>query len=180
MTAAAARSPSCLTNGPRLAGAPLRPMKPVEIRDARWVDLGGVSDFAGWGQGRRTRIGGWRDWVGCSGRSATGHGPARRLHRRPMVHGPARHLRRPVRWPRRFDRPASPVPLVLDVHGGPWARDSYGFNGEHQWLANRGLRRVVGQLSRLDRLRQEVHQRRRPRVGRATCTTTCWMRSTGR
>jgi dipeptidyl aminopeptidase/acylaminoacyl peptidase len=35
-------------------------------------------------------------------------------------------------------RPASPVPLVLDVHGGPWARDSYGFNGEHQWLANRG------------------------------------------
>jgi dipeptidyl aminopeptidase/acylaminoacyl peptidase len=36
------------------------------------------------------------------------------------------------------DRPASPLPLVLDVHGGPWARDSYGFNGEHQWLANRG------------------------------------------
>jgi dipeptidyl aminopeptidase/acylaminoacyl peptidase len=36
------------------------------------------------------------------------------------------------------DRPASPLPLVLDVHGGPWARDSYGFHGEHQWLANRG------------------------------------------
>ncbi len=36
------------------------------------------------------------------------------------------------------DSPAKPVPLVLDVHGGPWARDSYGFNGEHQWLANRG------------------------------------------
>jgi dipeptidyl aminopeptidase/acylaminoacyl peptidase len=36
------------------------------------------------------------------------------------------------------DRPAAPVPLVLDVHGGPWARDSYGFNAEHQWLANRG------------------------------------------
>jgi dipeptidyl aminopeptidase/acylaminoacyl peptidase len=35
-------------------------------------------------------------------------------------------------------RPASPVPMVLDVHGGPWARDSYGFNGEHQWFANRG------------------------------------------
>lgn len=31
-----------------------------------------------------------------------------------------------------------PVPMVLDVHGGPWARDSYGFNSEHQWLANRG------------------------------------------
>jgi len=36
------------------------------------------------------------------------------------------------------DRPPAPVPLILDVHGGPWARDSYGFNGEHQWLANRG------------------------------------------
>jgi dipeptidyl aminopeptidase/acylaminoacyl peptidase len=35
-------------------------------------------------------------------------------------------------------RPEKPVPLVLDVHGGPWARDSYGFNAEHQWLANRG------------------------------------------
>jgi dipeptidyl aminopeptidase/acylaminoacyl peptidase len=35
-------------------------------------------------------------------------------------------------------RPAAPLPLVLDVHGGPWARDSYGFNPEHQWLANRG------------------------------------------
>jgi dipeptidyl aminopeptidase/acylaminoacyl peptidase len=34
--------------------------------------------------------------------------------------------------------PREPLPLVLDVHGGPWARDSYGFNAEHQWLANRG------------------------------------------
>jgi dipeptidyl aminopeptidase/acylaminoacyl peptidase len=31
-----------------------------------------------------------------------------------------------------------PVPLVLFVHGGPWARDSYGGNTYHQWLANRG------------------------------------------
>lgn len=31
-----------------------------------------------------------------------------------------------------------PVPMVLFVHGGPWARDSYGYNGYHQWLANRG------------------------------------------
>lgn len=30
------------------------------------------------------------------------------------------------------------VPLVLLVHGGPWARDGYGYNGTHQWLANRG------------------------------------------
>ncbi|MXO89531.1 S9 family peptidase [Pontixanthobacter aquaemixtae] len=31
-----------------------------------------------------------------------------------------------------------PVPMVLLVHGGPWARDEYGFNSHHQWLANRG------------------------------------------
>ncbi|PND39285.1 S9 family peptidase [Paucibacter aquatile] len=31
-----------------------------------------------------------------------------------------------------------PVPLVLFVHGGPWARDGHGYNGYHQWLANRG------------------------------------------
>ena len=35
-------------------------------------------------------------------------------------------------------RPEKPVPLVLNVHGGPWARDDYGFHPEHQWLANRG------------------------------------------
>jgi dipeptidyl aminopeptidase/acylaminoacyl peptidase len=35
-------------------------------------------------------------------------------------------------------KPGKPVPLVLNVHGGPWARDSYGFDPEHQWLANRG------------------------------------------
>ena len=27
---------------------------------------------------------------------------------------------------------------VLDVHGGPWHRDTWGFNPEAQWLANRG------------------------------------------
>jgi dipeptidyl aminopeptidase/acylaminoacyl peptidase len=35
-------------------------------------------------------------------------------------------------------RPDSPVPMVLNVHGGPWSRDTYGFYAEHQWLANRG------------------------------------------
>lgn len=34
--------------------------------------------------------------------------------------------------------PDAPVPMVLLVHGGPWARDGYGFNAHHQWLANRG------------------------------------------
>lgn len=35
-------------------------------------------------------------------------------------------------------RPQQPVPMVLLVHGGPWARDEYGYNAYHQWLANRG------------------------------------------
>jgi dipeptidyl aminopeptidase/acylaminoacyl peptidase len=35
-------------------------------------------------------------------------------------------------------RPARPLPMVLSVHGGPWARDTYGYEPEHQWLANRG------------------------------------------
>jgi dipeptidyl aminopeptidase/acylaminoacyl peptidase len=30
------------------------------------------------------------------------------------------------------------LPAVLLVHGGPWARDIWGFNAEAQWLANRG------------------------------------------
>lgn len=34
--------------------------------------------------------------------------------------------------------PENPVPMVLVVHGGPWARDAYGYNRTHQWLANRG------------------------------------------
>ncbi|MEG4345934.1 S9 family peptidase [Microcoleus sp. A003_D6] len=33
---------------------------------------------------------------------------------------------------------ATPVPTVLLVHGGPWARDTWGYNREAQWLANRG------------------------------------------
>jgi dipeptidyl aminopeptidase/acylaminoacyl peptidase len=30
------------------------------------------------------------------------------------------------------------LPMVLNVHGGPWARDVWGYNAEAQWLANRG------------------------------------------
>jgi len=40
--------------------------------------------------------------------------------------------------PRGTGRPRAPLPMVLLVHGGPWARDLYGFNPTHQWLANRG------------------------------------------
>jgi dipeptidyl aminopeptidase/acylaminoacyl peptidase len=35
-------------------------------------------------------------------------------------------------------RPSEPLATVLLVHGGPWARDAWGFNSMHQWLANRG------------------------------------------
>lgn len=33
---------------------------------------------------------------------------------------------------------AKNLPAVLYVHGGPWARDTWGFNPVAQWLANRG------------------------------------------
>jgi dipeptidyl aminopeptidase/acylaminoacyl peptidase len=36
------------------------------------------------------------------------------------------------------DRPPNPLPMVLIVHGGPWARDIFGYRGDHQWLADRG------------------------------------------
>lgn len=35
-------------------------------------------------------------------------------------------------------RPESPLPMVLLVHGGPWARDTWGYNPFHQLFANRG------------------------------------------
>ncbi len=34
--------------------------------------------------------------------------------------------------------------MVLLVHGGPWARDNWGFNSYHQWLANRGYDPAYG------------------------------------
>jgi dipeptidyl aminopeptidase/acylaminoacyl peptidase len=34
--------------------------------------------------------------------------------------------------------PARPLPVVVNPHGGPWSRDSWGFNPEVQFLANRG------------------------------------------
>lgn len=38
----------------------------------------------------------------------------------------------------RDGRPEKPVPTVLLVHGGPWARDAWGYDPYHQWLSNRG------------------------------------------
>jgi dipeptidyl aminopeptidase/acylaminoacyl peptidase len=38
----------------------------------------------------------------------------------------------------RSGRPKKAQPILLYVHGGPWARDEWGYNPYHQWLANRG------------------------------------------
>lgn len=37
-----------------------------------------------------------------------------------------------------LDRKDEKLPLVVNPHGGPWVRDSWGFNPEVQFLANRG------------------------------------------
>ena len=42
------------------------------------------------------------------------------------------------RWADQGGRPTEPLPMVLLVHGGPWARDHSGFESNHQLLANRG------------------------------------------
>ena len=34
--------------------------------------------------------------------------------------------------------PAGGWPLIVYPHGGPWARDSYGYDGGAQFMANRG------------------------------------------
>ncbi len=36
------------------------------------------------------------------------------------------------------EQPRNDLPLVLNVHGGPWHRDTWGYNPEAQWFANRG------------------------------------------
>lgn len=41
--------------------------------------------------------------------------------------------------PKNTGKPEKPVPMVLNVHGGPWARDGWGLNPTHQWLADRGF-----------------------------------------
>lgn len=35
-------------------------------------------------------------------------------------------------------KPRTNLPMVLYVHGGPWARDAWGYEYNAQWLANRG------------------------------------------
>jgi len=68
--------------------------------------------------------------------------------RRSLAGVPLRPLE-PVTFPARdglklqgyLTRPAPDarnVPMVLVIHGGPYARDEWGYNSTHQWLANRG------------------------------------------
>jgi dipeptidyl aminopeptidase/acylaminoacyl peptidase len=46
-----------------------------------------------------------------------------------MIHG---YITFPLRKSRTM------LPMVVNVHGGPWYRDTWGYNPEAQWLANRG------------------------------------------
>jgi dipeptidyl aminopeptidase/acylaminoacyl peptidase len=48
------------------------------------------------------------------------------------------YLTLPVGTDRGDGKPAHPLPMVLLVHGGPWARADWGFGRYSQWLANRG------------------------------------------
>ena len=77
-------------------------------------------------------------------------------------------------------QPKAPLPMVLLVHGGPWARDVYGFDPQPPVAVEPRLCRAVGELPRLDRLRQELRQCRRSRSGAARCTTICSTPSPGR
>ena len=63
-------------------------------------------------------------------------------------------------------RPDAPLPMVLWVHGGPWARDSWGFNAVHQWLANRGYAVLSVNFRGSTGFGKAVRQRGGERVGR--------------
>ncbi len=48
------------------------------------------------------------------------------------------YLTLPADRPDKADRPLPALPMVLLVHGGPWSRDVFGYNAEHQFWASRG------------------------------------------
>ncbi len=61
--------------------------------------------------------------------------------------------------------PDNPVPMVLNVHGGPWARDDWGFDASiNSWRIAVTL--CERELPRFDWLRQGLWERRQQRVGR--------------
>ncbi len=82
--------------------------------------------------------------------------------------------------PQRTGKPAQPVPLVLNVHGGPWARDAYGFNPEHQWLANRGYAVLSVNFRGSTGFGKAFVNRRRPRVGPEDARRSARRRGLGR
>ena len=63
------------------------------------------------------------------------------------------------------DAQAAPVPMVLLVHGGPWARDDLGIASQSPMARQPRLCGAERQLPRLDRLRQSLRQRRQHGVG---------------
>ena len=63
------------------------------------------------------------------------------------------------------DRPAESLPTALLVHGGPWGRDSWGYDAEHQLLANRGYAVISVNFRGSTGFGKQVRQRRKPGVG---------------
>ena len=57
------------------------------------------------------------------------------------------------------------LPMVLMVHGGPWGRDSWGYNPYGPVVRQPRLRLSAGQLPGIDRIRQGVPERRQQAVG---------------
>ena len=57
------------------------------------------------------------------------------------------------------------LPAILLPHGGPWGRDSWGYNG-FAVPGKSGLCGPAAKLSRVNRLWQEVSRRRQPAMGR--------------
>ena len=73
-------------------------------------------------------------------------------------------------------RNAKNLPVVVNPHGGPWARDSWGFNPEAQFLANRGyavLQMNFRGSTGFGRKFTEIASRRSPSAsGGRRCRTT--------
>lgn len=75
-------------------------------------------------------------------------------------------------------RNAKNLPVVVNPHGGPWARDSWGFNPEAQFLANRGY--AVLQMNFRGSTASDAASWRSPSAnGGRRCRTTSPTASTG-
>lgn len=76
-------------------------------------------------------------------------------------------------------QPDTPLPMVLLVHGGPWQRDAWGYDPEHQMLANRGY--IVLSVNFRGSTRLARCSSTLPTMNGARRCTTIWsMRSIGR